>query len=354
MKNYIKLASLILLIFATTSFATEAWSPIAYGIKAKGMGGVSIGMVHGAESGLANPALLSFTKKNQVSAGLTYLKTNSTLSDSTQSMSSYDDYTYSPYLVTNYKATDNIHVGIGISNFSIKVGYNDPDLGFVQTIYEQTKYSLPVSYKINDFSFGASLILEKAVLKDKQNNASIKASSADYGYDLGIAYNPSDAGVIIAFNYKSKIEHSLSSDAYLNSPQEYGVGISWKIPNTPHTIAIDYKKVDSSNLLKDNINTQYTKDQNVFGIGYMYGHDKWNVKVGYKYVSDLYKDKLSDTAVLFPYSANSHYTVGGSYAFTDNFSIDAAFVYAQYDHSDGTFNIKMRPISISLGLNYNF
>ena len=49
---------------------------IGLGAKSRGMGGVSIGMSHGAESGIANPALLAPLQKTEVSFGGTIFMPN--------------------------------------------------------------------------------------------------------------------------------------------------------------------------------------------------------------------------------------------------------------------------------------
>lgn len=368
MQNYAKLVGKTLLFLATASFATEAWSPIAYGVKAKGMGGVSIGTVHGAESGFSNPSLLSFVKGNEASIGVTYLNIKSKVFDSTNSLSNSDN-TYSPYLAMNYHVTNKMSVGLDVSRFSLKAGTGNIGVDSMLDTYRETKVNIPMSYKINNFSFGATLLYEHRSLDFDFSRVSSwnSHSSNGYGYDLGISYDLPNEGILLGFNYKSEIKHMVyeSTDptdyyaGYLNSPQEIGVGISWKIPNTSHTIAMDYKKIDSSELLKDtSISELITKDQNVFAVGYMYSTENWSIKAGYKYVSDLYSDNLSGDNLLmyliYPYYANSNYTLGGNYTFADNLSVDTAMVYGHSSKSIENVNIKINSLSISLGLNYKF
>ena len=70
MKRTIKLAVVAALAMgATSAFATNGDNLIALGAKARGMGGTGIGVAHGAESGLANPALI---KESEVTFGGTY------------------------------------------------------------------------------------------------------------------------------------------------------------------------------------------------------------------------------------------------------------------------------------------
>ena len=66
--------------------------------------------------------------------------------------------------------------------------------------------------------------------------------------------------------------------------------------------------------------------------------------------------------MILPYSTTSHYTLGGSYIFSNSFSADCAFVYEtdknRYNNFDGVAGdyreVESNPLSLSLGLNYKF
>jgi long-subunit fatty acid transport protein len=170
------------------------------------------------------------------------------------------------------------------------------------------------------------------------NTTNYSYTSNDFGYDLGLAYNFSEIGLMLGVDYKSEIEHKLDPTIYLNSPSEIGIGMSWQIFNTPHTFGIDYKKIDSSSLFASpSRESSLTKDQDVFAIGYIYTAKAWKARFGYKYVSDLYtfNDNVNDyvRGMLLPYVSTSHFTLGGSYMLNDKISADLAIVYATYDHT---------------------
>ena len=60
MKKTIKLALVAAMALgATSAYATNGSNLIGVGAKARGMGGVGIGVSHGAESALVNPAMIS-------------------------------------------------------------------------------------------------------------------------------------------------------------------------------------------------------------------------------------------------------------------------------------------------------
>ena len=63
MKRTIKLAVVAALALgATSAFATNGSNLIGIGAKTRGMGGTAIGVGHGAESGIANPSLITSIK----------------------------------------------------------------------------------------------------------------------------------------------------------------------------------------------------------------------------------------------------------------------------------------------------
>lgn len=70
MKRSIKIAvAAAIALSATSAFATNGDHLIGMGTKARGMGGIGIGMSHGAESALSNPAMITSVKGTEVSFG---------------------------------------------------------------------------------------------------------------------------------------------------------------------------------------------------------------------------------------------------------------------------------------------
>ena len=94
MKKMIKLAVVAALALgATSAFATNGSVMIGMGAKTRGMGGTGIGVGHGAESALSNPALITTIKgENEISFGGTVfmpdVKVENTLHNGTSAFSS--------------------------------------------------------------------------------------------------------------------------------------------------------------------------------------------------------------------------------------------------------------------------
>ncbi len=345
MKKNRYILSSICLLCATALVASEAYTPIAYGVKSLGMGGVSIATPQGAESGFENPALLSYLKNNEVSIGLT--GTTHVRKSSDPDTKYNPETTYTPYLASNYKINDNFKIGFLTSKYKMET-----NLVNIQNVnIQKIRAIIPLSYKLNNFSIGASFVAEKEkyTLVYTTDNY---FSSTDYGYMLGLAYNFPQKGLLVAANYKSRIKHKFFHvDHYfdLDSTAELGFGVHWKIFNTNSSIGVDYKKVYSSKIyLKP-----YFSDQNIYAIGYSYDTKIWSLRTGYRYVSFLYRNDL--LAGSYPFESKSHYTIGGTYHFTNHFSTDVAVEYAPYSKtiSDNS-NLTADDTSFSLGLNYTF
>jgi long-chain fatty acid transport protein len=116
MKKTIKLAVVAALALgATSAFATNGAALIGMGAEARGMDGVGIGMAHGAESALTNPALITSVEKTEISFGGTlFMPDVSYSSQGGTSASSDADMSMIPEVSLATKINDNFYVGIGM------------------------------------------------------------------------------------------------------------------------------------------------------------------------------------------------------------------------------------------------
>jgi len=198
-----------------------------------------------------------------------------------------------------------------------------------------------------------------------------------------VTYNFSQNGIkglTIGANYKSSIEMNydgqlttattpfrltLSAGDTLEQPEEYGVGIAYETAG--HTLAFDYKKVHWSSA--KGYGDFGWEDANIYALGYQYSEDNWAVRVGYNHSSSMVVE-VKDTRLNFfnlmgfPATAENHYTMGGTYEFSNTFSIDLAYVYVPT--STKTFSTvglglpfsslttDHREDSLSFQLNYKF
>jgi long-chain fatty acid transport protein len=214
--------------------------------------------------------------------------------------------------------------------------------------------------------------------------------SQDFGFgiNLGASYNIDNLTVgasyksAIDMQYKGQISNATVQFGVnggagfadnLEQPAEIGAGLSYVMGE--HTIAFDYKQIQwgSAKGYKD-FNWE---DQNVYILGYQYSENGWALRAGYNYAKSPIKELTSAESagnysqinlfniIGFPGIVEKHYTVGGSYTFSDLVSMDVAYVYSpevtetfaiwnQGTAAADTVSTKHSQDAISLQVNFNF
>ncbi|HUH42078.1 MAG TPA: outer membrane protein transport protein [Sulfurimonas sp.] len=404
MKRTIKLAVVAALALGTTSaFATNGATMIAVGAKSMGMGGTGIGVGHGAESALVNPALITTIKgNNEVSFGGTVfmpsIKVDGVMGATEGDSSS--DFFVIPSVSLASKVNDNFYWGIGMwGTGGLGVDYRgDAAQMNMVTALQTMQFGVPLAYTNSGFSIGVTPIVQYSSLDinyvmpnmggaplDDQDIGAGAAQDIALGYNIGLAYETD--GFTIGAVYKSEIKyniddvvsHSVNSmyaqmgmpafnydQDEMATPAEYGIGISYTTEG--HTVAIDYKKInwEDAEIYKD----FGWEDQDVVAIGYEYATDGWAVRAGYQYAKGAVQDNtgknlhldtipnLTNTFNLigFPGTQESHITLGGTYAFNETLSLDLAAVFglenkeeftvftgaqAEQTHSEQSYSVQL-------------
>ncbi|OHE00972.1 MAG: aromatic hydrocarbon degradation protein [Sulfurimonas sp. RIFCSPLOWO2_12_FULL_36_74] len=377
MKRTIKLAVVAALALgATSAFATNGATMIGYGAKSFGMGGTGIGVGHGAESALANPAMITTIKgKNEVSFGGTvFMPDIETTNDLTGvggasgTGESKSDFFVIPSVSLASKVNDNFYWGIGMwGTGGLGVDFrndSNEDMMKMVTALQTMQFGVPLAYTNSGFTVAATPIVQYSSLDiNYQMPAAFGgtevgsgvAQDVAVGYNLGLAYVTN--GLTLGAVYKSKIKFDIQNvldsaigamtnlgqaPAYsqdeMATPAEYGVGISYTTAG--HTLAIDYKNIAWSDA--EVYQDFGWEDQDVFAIGYEYKTDKWAARAGYQYAKGAVQDNsgkglyldtnnpgLTNTFNLlgFPGTQESHITLGGTYAFNETISLDVAAVF---------------------------
>lgn len=362
MKRTIKLAVVAALALgATSAFATNGDAMIGVGAKAIGMGGVGIGMSHGAESALSNPAMITSIEGTEISFGGTVfmpdVKTNNMGGGFGDSAA---DLSVIPSVAIAQKVSDNFYWGIGMygvagmgTDYRNATGTSS-NFNMVTNL-QLMQFVVPLAYKTNGFSIGIAPILQYGSLDINYdmsgmfgnpagtNMSTTKGVAQDFGlgYNLGVGYEI--AGLTIGASYKSAIDMvytgQISKAAadfgltgfsdHLEQPAEIGIGTSYKMGG--NTFAIDYKQIKWSDA-KGYKDFKWD-DQNVIMLGYQYAQDNWALRAGYNYAKSQIKEQTNgviNTLNLlgFPGIIETHYTVGGSYGFNKITSLDLAYVYS--------------------------
>jgi long-chain fatty acid transport protein len=412
MKRSIKIAVAAAMALSTTSaFATNGDHLIGMGAKARGMGGIGIGMSHGAESALANPAMITSVKGTEVSFGGTIFMPDveSEIGMGQGSIKSDADLSVIPEVAIAQNAGNGIYWGIGMfGTAGMGVDYRDEGTSAYSNLdgnyrmvtnLQLMQFAVPLAYSTNGFSVGIAPVLQYGSLdinyvtdSDGIPGNGIQvievgegvAQDLGFGYNIGAAYEV--AGLTLGASYKSAIDmeyksvisgaaqyFGLTFGDHLEQPAEMGIGASYTMGG--HTVAADYKKIKWSDAkgYKD----FGWEDQNVYMLGYQFAQDNWALRAGYNYAKSPIKENNAGAnanekmainvlnLLGFPATVESHYTVGGSYAFSKMTSLDVAYAYAPEvtDHFNqaasgltGGYNVKTKHSqdSISMQLNFNF
>ncbi|MCW9026203.1 MAG: outer membrane protein transport protein [Thiovulaceae bacterium] len=425
MKQTIKLAISASLLFSSTSiFATNGSVLIGIGAKSRSMGGTGIGISHGADSALINPSLIgTIENKHEISFGGTLF-----MPDVSNSMGqsgfmsatkeSAADKSVIPSVSLATKVNNNFCWGVGMwGTAGMGVDYRNSANNFnMVTNLQLMQFGVPLAYSINSFSIGITPILQygsldisysgtldtstafaggqaPAVTADVGHDEGVSQDLA-MGYNIGLSYFISD--LTIGLSYKSQIDMqyngqlsgassdfanfglfggSILSDT-LSTPAEIGIGTSYKVKG--HTIALDLKQIKWSDAkgYKDFM----WENQTVIALGYEYTTNLWALRLGYNYGDSPISEQATNTSdatasainmfnlLGFPAIVESHFTIGGSYAFDKETSLDLAYTYAPevtQTYSIAQFagfgpnnptqiETKHSQTSLSIGLNYSF
>ena len=387
MKKTIKLSIIVGLALGTTSaFATNGSVMIGTGAKALSMGGTGIGMSHGAESALVNPALITSVENNEISFGGTFFMPDVSNNTGDGYHKSDADLSVVPMVATTTKVNDNLFIGVGMwGTAGMGVDYRDFASQYkMVTNLQLMQFGIPIAYKVDNFSFAVTPLLQYGALDinfvdGRGTHGNGVAQDLKFGYNVGVAYKVSK--FTIGAVYKSKIDmdyknqipdagraFGLNLGSKLSTPAEIGLGLSYAFGGS--TFALDYKKIKYSNAkgYKD----FGWKDQDVISLGYQYSTELWSTRIGYNYAKSpivnqngtTQKGAAINTLNLlgFPAIVKSHYTIGGTYKISKKTSFDFAYVYSpEAKNSFDNSGVRGRGIStkhsqsaLSIAVNFNF
>jgi len=407
MKKTIKLTLIATLALSGTSaFATNGATLIGMGAEARGMAGTGIGVSHGAESTLTNPALITTIKSTEISFGGTiFMPDVSYASQGGTTADSDADLNVIPEVSLATKINDNFYVGAGMwGTGGMGVDYRDAAISAgtmnMVTNLQLMQFGVPLAYTTNGFSMAVTPILQYGSLDinyvadttgdgNANDNGMGVAQDLKFGYNIGLAYTKQN--ITIGAIYKSQIDmeykgfdhlvapftatHTYNNNK-LSTPAELGLGASYAFGE--HRVAIDYKQIKWSDA-KGYEDFEWD-DQNVISLGYEYKTKEWALRMGYNYASSpisqqsiTYNNSVGlngDTINMFnllgfPAIVESHYAVGGTYSMNEQTSVDVAFTYAPektetYKAFNRTANAeydittKHSQTGVSVQLNYDF
>jgi long-chain fatty acid transport protein len=384
---------------ATSAFATNGDHLIGTGAKARGMGGIGIGMSHGAESALTNPALITSVKGTEISFGGTVFMPDVAANMGAGASNSDADMSVIPEVSIATNLGDGWSVGVGMfGTAGMGTDYRDAtgntfNMNMVTNL-QLMQFAVPVAYKTGDLSIGIAPVMQYGSLDITYDTNTTNPSTTDgvaqdfgFGINLGVAYEMDNLTVgasyksSIDMTYKGQIKNATTQFAGLmgtailtddlEQPAEYGVGLSYVMGE--HTIAADYKRIkwSSAKGYKD----FKWDDQNVYMLGYSYMEDNWALRAGYNYAKSPIKQQPISAGAQshvdnvfnllgFPGIVEKHYTVGGTYEFSKLVSMDVAYVYSPEvtetfaifnpNFSVGSITTTHSQDAVSVQVNFNF
>jgi long-chain fatty acid transport protein len=366
MKRTIKLAvAAAVALTSTAAFATNGDHLIGMGAKARGMGGIGIGMSHGAETALSNPALITSVKGTEVSFGGTVFMPDVKTNMGAGFKDSAADLSVIPEVAVAQNTGDGISWGVGMYGVAgMGTDYRGKGNMEMVTNLQLMQFAVPLAYKADGLSIGIAPVLQYGSLdinyfiaantgfgsNDIYGQTKGVAQDFGVGYNVGAAYEMS--GLTVGASYKSAIDMEYDGQInkataqfnglvgtkiltdHLEQPAEIGVGASYTTDG--HTFAVDYKQIQWGSA-KGYEDFKW-EDQDVYIIGYQYAQDNFALRLGYNHASNPIKNQTAGTQQAavdnlfnllgFPAIIEDHYTVGGTYAFNKMTSVDLAYVYA--------------------------
>ena len=359
----VKSAIALSVIASSSLYATNGDTLIGVGAKTRSMGGAGIALGHGAESTLVNPALITTVKGTAISFGGTIfaptIKTD--IGPSGTDAKSDADLSMIPEVAIATNLGNNIYLGIGMYG-TAGMGTDfrkatNPALAQMETTLQLMQFVAPVAYKTAGLSIGIAPVLQYGSLDMHYVNLAGTVGNGQqqdfgFGFTAGATYdfgNGFSVGAVYKSKIKMKYDGQLSTATQpfvlggvfpaamkdnLDQPAEIGIGIGYTYG--PHSIALDYKKIKwgSAAGYKD----FGWKDQDVIAVGYQYDAGIWSARVGFNHAKSPIKLKPGTTpagAALnyfnllgFPATSENHFTAGGTYQFSKNFSADLTVVYS--------------------------
>ena len=394
MKRTIKLAvAAAVALTSTAAFATNGDNLIGVGAKSRGMGGVGIGMSHGAESALANPAMIATVKGTEISFGGTVfmpdVSTNTGTGMSAGFLDSDADLSVIPEVAVAQKVSDNLTWGIGMfGTAGMGTDYRDEatqtgNFNMVTNL-QLMQFALPIAYTLDGLTVAVAPIIQYGALDINFNNGANRGTGVGQdlglGYSVGAGYTMGD--LTVGAVYKSPIamtyDRVLTTAAgafgltnvtnTLEQPAEYGAGISYKMGAS--TFAFDYKQVQWGSA--EGYEQFKWEDQDVYVLGYEYDAGGWAARIGYNHAESPIKEQanvgtghvLNVLNLLgFPAIVEDHYTVGGTYDFSKNTSLDVAYAYSPETEESfgatgaglaGNITTKHSQQAVTAQVNFNF
>jgi long-chain fatty acid transport protein len=391
MKHLTRLARLAPLagaLAALPAFATNGYFPHGYGIKAKGMGGVSTALAQDAMGGATNPASMVWAG-DRFDIGLDVFsprrwaeRTDAAMPTLNGRVDSGREWHFVPELGYNRMLRGDLSVGVTVyGNGGMNTSYPQGDFncgggpanllcgsGTLGVDLMQLVVAPTVAYKVTPrHAVGASLLLGYQRFKAEGLQAFDNApgfppmtqspgnvtnrghdSSTGVGVRLGYFGQLTDS-VTLGASYSPKMRMSrfdkyaglFAEDGDFDIPANYSIGAAF-VPAPGWTVAADWQRILYADVRSvGNPSTNMAplgaadgpgfgwRDIDVFKLGVAWQmNPKWTVRAGINHGENPIQARDVTFNTLAPGVMTTHYTAGFSYALDKDSELSGAFMYA--------------------------
>lgn len=404
-QNTWRLTAAAAVLASGSAWATDGYFPHGYGMKALGMGGVSIAMTDNAFAGANNPAIASFAG-NRAELGVNLFMPKRGASRTGTAAGQFDADVESdsrsflvPEFGYNTKINDRWAGGVTVYGNG---GMNTDYPGVPNLLAGSTKLGIDLmqlivaptlSYKIDErHAVGVSPLLVYQRFKAQglqafENMAASAGQTTDNGYDsstgLGVR-----VGYIGRFNDTvtfgaswspktrmkkfSKYAQLFADSGSFDIPENYGAGVALQL--TPSVmLAADYQRINYSKVSSvGNPSTNQAQlgsangpgfgwsDVNVVKLGLQWKmSSQWTLRAGYNKSDNPIQARDVTFNILAPGVITSHYTLGGTYALSKDSELTFAYMHAPQNSVSATGGMfggteTIRMSQQSLGVQYGW
>lgn len=356
-----KAISLLAATCASTSvYATNGAMPQGYGVKAMGMGGVSIAFPQDSIAAANNPAgMVLVGDRLDVGVSVLFPKITSEFNGTSYNGNGMTAIAV-PDFGFNKMIDENQSVGISVYGNGVGSQYSSNFLAPGQpNIYSnltQVLFSPTYAFKITpNHSIGISVNAAYQMFKVNglapfMGLTSDPGSDNSWGIGGQIGWNGQITddltlgAVYVSETYMGKLtkyQNLFAGNGSLNIPAHYGLGVAYKI--TPSfTIAADAMQTmwGSINSLGNNLTNPPSfggvnsaglgwKNQTLGRIGANYAvNDSWTLRAGYSQGTQILQGSQLALNVISPITTTSHATLGATWAMGDGYELSGMYGYA--------------------------
>jgi len=378
------------------------------GTKQTGMGHLGTSFYLGASSTYFNPAMMGLdTNKYSFEFGGSAIIGTVTYQNQATGISEMTDNPVGTpfYFYGTYKINDKMSAGLGVyTPFGNSVVWGDDWTGrnLIQDISLSAIYIQPtLSYQLNEkISVGAGLTyvlgtfeINRAVPLPigNDNSSNLQGSETGIGFNAGIHIQATDK-LSVGLTHRSQVDIELEDGeidfsvdpalaasfpdgefaATLPLPATTTLGLAYKVNNkllvsvegsfigwsTYESLDFDFKNNTAS--LEDSENPRNYEDAIILRVGGQYMLNKdLTIRAGFYYDESPITDEFFNPET--PNSDNLGFTAGLSYQISDNFGVDASFLYiagqereSEYQPEGFGGKYKSAVVVPGIGLNLNF